>query len=167
MLELLQDLMTNPDFSQQVKYEHIYLKKNYKIIEEGKKNNHFYIIISGKVLVNLQGKKHPKTHGEDNEMNPDVHPGLASLGPNDIFGEFAIVDDEPASADVVTAEETELLAINVNAFRSYLKANPEIGYQIISSMLQVLVKRLRHANQTIISLFLWGLKAHNIDKHLA
>jgi CRP-like cAMP-binding protein len=95
-----------------------------------------------------------------------VHPGIADLGPNDIFGEFGLYDEEPANADVIAVTASELVQIDITTFRTFLKVNPQIGNTILEAMFKTLIKRLRHADETIIKLYIWGMKAHKIDQDL-
>jgi len=77
---------------------------------------------------------------------------IATLSQNDIFGEFRIFDDYPASADVVTATECEIVMVDVKSFQTFLESDPAIGYKVFLEMLQALIKKLHHSNTTVMHL---------------
>jgi CRP/FNR family transcriptional regulator len=67
---------------------------------------------------------------------------LANFGPGDIFGEFAMFDDERRSA---TVEPTEAIAILGGDMRRLLREHPDIAVKLISA----LVQRLRQTNERL------------------
>lgn len=164
LFEKLRILLDSTSFKDNVLYNIKKFHPNEKILEQGKKHSCVYLIKDGKVRIVVSGSS-PVSAGSS-KKEPVVKPGVNELGSDDIFGEFGIFDDAPASADVVAITETELIEIDIESFKNFLQKNPEIGYEILFEMLKVLVKRLRHANITIVNLFSWGIKAHHIDKYL-
>jgi CRP/FNR family cyclic AMP-dependent transcriptional regulator len=72
----------------------------------------FYVIKQGQVSIVLSG-----SDGQQRE--------LARLGPGDYFGELALLDGSPRSADATTLTEAELLLLDREAFLAFLKAHPE------------------------------------------
>ena len=157
MFDTLRSLLDNPAFKSQVTHATIKLEANQHLLRQGEKHSNIFIIISGKVRVAVSGM-------EDTSKN--VHPGITELGPENIFGEFSLFDDSPASADIITMSETELIKIDTQSFKVFLETNQEVGYKIFMEMLKALVGRLRQADKTILNLYAWGIKAHQIDKHL-
>ncbi len=75
---------------------------------------------------------------------------LSVLGAGSFFGEMALIDDEPRSAHVIAMEESVLLALRREDFRSQLARSPELGI----ALLRELSRRLRRADDTIASLML-------------
>lgn len=155
MFGLLQNLIINPQFKTEVKNHIILLETHQKIVEQGKVHLSFYLINKGKLRVIIN----PGKQGS-------IHPSIAELGPGDIFGEFSLFDDGPANADVIAVTPSELVEIDKKSFLNYLEKNTEVGYLILTEMLKTLTKRLRNADKTILCLYTWGLKAHQLDKHL-
>jgi CRP/FNR family transcriptional regulator, cyclic AMP receptor protein len=158
MPSVLLSLLGNPSFQTQVKYITCKFNPNQKILEQGKMHPSIYIIKSGKVRVTVKTEK--------NQDPLLLHPGIVELGPDEIFGEFGLIDDLPASADVTAIIESELIEIDIPSLRTYLETNPQEGYRVFLDMLQSLVKRLRHADKAIVNLYAWGIKAHQLDQHL-
>lgn len=66
---------------------------------------------------------------------------LYELGPGEVIGDIALLDDEPRSATVSTQEKSTALMIGKSAFLDCLRQSPEMGINIIRS----LTRRLRRA----------------------
>ena len=61
---------------------------------------------------------------------------LTLLGRGDVFGELALLDGEPRSADAVAREETQLLLLPREAFLHYLRERRELAMQLLVSLSQ-------------------------------
>lgn len=98
------------------------------IFREGDLGTEMFIIQEGEVHIvkRLKGETHL----------------LSKLERGDFFGEMAILEDVPRSADAVAQSEVRLLAINGSRFDEMLRKNPEIAVRIIRKYSQ----RLREAN---------------------
>ncbi|MDX2255693.1 MAG: Crp/Fnr family transcriptional regulator [Pseudanabaenaceae cyanobacterium bins.39] len=68
---------------------------------------------------------------------------LAVLGNGDFFGEMAILDESPRSTDVVAYTPVRVLSIPAQKFIQFLFKDPQLHHR----MLQLMVRRLRKANQ--------------------
>lgn len=91
------------------------------IFEEGSEGQEMFGIVSGRV--ELQTAK-----------------GLAfSLGPDDTFGEMAIVDGSPRSATAVAAEDSVIAVIDRHRFLFLVGETPNFALQVMGS----LAERLR------------------------
>ncbi len=97
------------------------------VIEENDQAAGFFVVSSGKLEVERQGKT------------------LASYGPGDFFGEMALFEGFPRSATVRAVEDSELLAMTRWDFTAELKNRPQIAL----GMLPVLVRRLRDADERL------------------
>jgi CRP/FNR family transcriptional regulator, cyclic AMP receptor protein len=84
------------------------------------------LIASGRVKLAL-------TSAEGREAILDL------LGPGDVFGELALLDGDPRSADAVAIEPTELLLLARDEFLRFLDERPKVAV----AMLSVLSRRLR------------------------
>ncbi len=62
-----------------------------------------------------------------------------------MFGEIALLDGQPRSADAVAIEDTELLVLDRNRLMPFLTANPEIA----TRMIVVLCQRLRQTSEAL------------------
>jgi CRP-like cAMP-binding protein len=76
-----------------------------------------------------------------------VRPGARSrrLGVGDYFGEMALLDDAPRSADVVADGEVLALTIDRSGFMKLLRAEPTLSL----TLLRTLATRLRAAESTV------------------
>jgi CRP/FNR family transcriptional regulator, cyclic AMP receptor protein len=70
---------------------------------------------------------------------------LSILGPHDFFGELALLDGEPRSADAVAQEACQLWLLQRADFLRYLETQP----QVATKLLAVLSRRLRQTNQVV------------------
>ena len=95
--------------------------KGEEIVKEGEQAVAFYVINSGKVDVS----KGEKT--------------LATMGPGESFGEMALLDGFPRSANITAVEDTECLVMTRWDFTAELRTNPTIAL----AMLPVMSKRIR------------------------
>ncbi len=75
---------------------------------------------------------------------------LSTLGPGDHFGELALLDDAPRSANVAALEPSELLVITKAAFQSVLQSHPDCMWPIVRS----LVERVRELTENVRALAL-------------
>jgi hypothetical protein len=71
---------------------------------------------------------------------------IATQGPNDFFGELALFDHEPRSADAIAALDTELLEIGGPDLDGLMERRPEIAREVI----RVLARRLRQTTQAML-----------------
>lgn len=102
------------------------------VFQEGEKGDSLYIILKGQVKVCL--------YDEDGREYI-----LAAIGKDGFFGELALIDELPRSANAITLEDSELLIIRRHDFTRLLMENPMITIAI----LKVLSRRLRETDERI------------------
>jgi CRP/FNR family transcriptional regulator, cyclic AMP receptor protein len=73
---------------------------------------------------------------------------LSVLGPGRVFGELALVDDQPRSAHVIALEDARLLVLHRRDFQTRLRESPELAL----ALLRELSQRIRRADDTIRNL---------------
>jgi CRP/FNR family cyclic AMP-dependent transcriptional regulator len=59
---------------------------------------------------------------------------LSFIGPGEVFGELALLDDLPRSASVVAIELCRLLVVPRQSFRSLLLQMPSLGLRLLKAM---------------------------------
>lgn len=64
---------------------------------------------------------------------------LNMLGPGDLFGEIALFDGQPRTADAISAEPSELFMVRRSDFLAYLEREPRITVRL----LELLCQRIR------------------------
>ncbi len=92
----------------------------------------FYIVYEGRVKIyniSLQGQVKI----------------LDFLGKGDFFGEMALIDEMPRSANALAVEDTVLLTISHSEFQQFLQKQPDILFKITKT----LCRRLRKADLEI------------------
>lgn len=70
---------------------------------------------------------------------------VSVLGPNDFFGEMALLDGRPRSASIYALESTEVLVLPREDFLGFLHSHPSIAIEVIV----VLADRIRSLNEQI------------------
>lgn len=80
---------------------------------------------------------------------------LAILRGGDIFGEMALLDEEPRSAIAESLEMTTLYALHRKEFLTFLTANPAMAIHII----KVLCQRLRRTNAHVMDVVFRDVKS--------
>ncbi len=112
-------------------------KRGEMIVEQGKKSNALFIILTGRARVIT-------TDTRGREVI------LASLEPGDYIGEMSLIDNEPHSASVRAEVQTDVLMLGRVEFARCLPENTSMAYAVMKG----LVQRLRHADRKIESLAL-------------
>jgi len=111
--------------------------RNTVVISEGDVSDSLYIILEGAVKVFLS-----------NEDGKEVI--LNTQGPDEYFGEMALLDPAPRSASVMTTEKSRLSIIAKPDFEAFLRQHPEAMLKILCRS----IKRLRALTDTVGSLAL-------------
>jgi CRP-like cAMP-binding protein len=68
---------------------------------------------------------------------------LNFMGPGDLFGEVAVLDGEPRTADATAGETTELFVLRREDFLGHLEREPKVAIKII----QLLCQRIRYQSE--------------------
>jgi len=76
---------------------------------------------------------------------------LAELNEGDFFGELALFDDEPRSANAIAIKNSQLLGFFTQDLMSLQERNPVLGQKILFNLGGVLGERLRGTNSLLIS----------------
>jgi diguanylate cyclase (GGDEF)-like protein len=81
---------------------------------------------------------------------------IYEFAPGVLFGEMAIIEDEPRSATCYAKEETELLVLSGLDFYSLIGKHPSIGAKLLSSMARSMTTWLDEASGLLSELARWG-----------
>jgi CRP-like cAMP-binding protein len=98
--------------------------------------NDFYFIQSGRVEIVKIINNREKT--------------LDILGTGDVFGEMAILEEEPRSASAIAIEHVKLLRFRRENFDALLQGNPQLAYKL----LVIFSKRIYDAKRRLMILLL-------------
>lgn len=80
------------------------------------------------------------THRDDSAVE------LARLGPGDVFGELALFDHRPRSADVEALADCVLLKINEGVLRALAGVFPNAAFKFLLGVVREIGDRLRKTN---------------------
>jgi len=122
-----EDLQVVVDCMQRRRYA-----KGEVVFLQGDSGNTLYVVETGRIKIGL-------TSPDGKEMI------LALLGPSDFFGELAVLDGKPRSANAVAAEPSQLLLLHRPDFRRDLEARPRMAVELLS----VLSERLRRDTEIV------------------
>jgi CRP/FNR family transcriptional regulator, cyclic AMP receptor protein len=103
------------------------------IFAEGTPGDKLYVILSGSVRISRQ----VPGMGEE---------ALAILKAGDYFGEMALIDDFPRSADAITHESCKLLVLTKERVADLLFVDRDLAYDLLWSFVRTLSARLRETN---------------------
>lgn len=92
------------------------------------------------------------------------HFDLATLRTGDFFGELALVDSGPRSANVEALEDCVLLKIEHSALRAIAGVYPSAGFKLLLAVGRAMVARMRRGNQKYIDSLLAAAAAAGADK---
>ncbi|HEY5948079.1 MAG TPA: GGDEF domain-containing protein [Kofleriaceae bacterium] len=100
------------------------------LLSLGQANDTMYMILSGELSIHLEGP---------------TSEAVAKLGAGETVGELSVIDQAPASAYVVAAEPTRLIAIDEPRFWNLVNASHGFAINLLLSLSQ----RLRANNSTV------------------
>jgi CRP/FNR family cyclic AMP-dependent transcriptional regulator len=102
------------------------------LFRAGDAGDAMYLIERGKVRISVQ-----TTDGR--ELT------LTELGRGDFFGELALLDRKPRSANATVSEESRLAMLSREHFLSFMRSNPNVALE----MLTALANRLRRTDELL------------------
>jgi CRP-like cAMP-binding protein len=66
-----------------------------------------------------------------------------------VFGEMALLDDQPRSADAVCLEPCTLLVIGSGEFHHLMARTPDLGCRVLTNLGRTLSERLRRTDAAL------------------
>ncbi len=121
------------------------LKKGDELFSEGSKGEDFSIIWNGVIAI------YKKVAGGRKRI-------LVNLEPGKVFGELALFDNQPRSAQAESSEETRLINLNIVKFQALLDSEPVLASKFQRNIILMLCTRLREANEKLNQGVIWGFK---------
>jgi CRP-like cAMP-binding protein len=106
-----------------------------QIVKQGDPDDGMFLVLDGELRVRL--------------MITGKETILATLGPGECFGEIALFDQGPRSADVVANKDSILLKISSEAFDKLRREAPELSAPILFAISKTLAARIRADNKRI------------------
>jgi len=107
--------------------------KDHVLFREGDAGGSIFLILEGKVRIsrNVAGM------GEE---------ALAVLGPGAAFGEMALINEVPRSADAIVHENCRLVELRRDSMEDMLFLHKDLAYEILWNFVKILSARLRDTN---------------------
>jgi len=106
-----------------------------QIVKQGETDDGMYLVLEGELRVRL--------------MIGDKETILATLGPGECFGEMALFDRGPRSADVLANKDSLLLKVSSEAFDKLRTEAPELAAPMLHAIARTLAGRIRADNKRI------------------
>jgi ATP/ADP translocase/HEAT repeat protein len=106
------------------------MRKGDVVFRQGEGGGALYLVLSGRVALAVDGRV------------------VADLGPNEVFGEMSIFDDQPRASTATLVDDAELLSVSADDFQEAVRDTVEIAQAVI----QVLNRRLREADRRLAAL---------------
>lgn len=114
-----------------------------EIFHQGDMGDKLYLILEGRVRIS---RTVPGV-GEE---------ALAILNAGDVFGEMALLDEAPRSADAKVHERCKLLSIPRDGFEDLLFLHKDLAYEVLWNVIRTLIRRLRETNDKLTFLSVTG-----------
>lgn len=157
MNQALNQVLADQAFKEGIAWFRHSFKQNEVIVREGDIGNTLYIVEKGALRVSghvgLEQKK-------------QLQAGFCDLKEGDIFGEICLHEIHRRTATVTAISDGSVLEIVGDKLSAYLDEHPEIGFLFYKRLFAILSERMKNANHRIENLLAWGLKAHDIERHL-
>lgn len=99
------------------------------VFDQDEEGQALYVILSGRVLICRSG------HTDQ---------PIADLGPGEFFGELALLDDSPRSAQARAGEQTELAVLFRGDFERLMESHAQLASRIAMQLARHLAQRLRN-----------------------
>lgn len=103
------------------------------VFEEGDEGDRMFVVLKGCVRIKKRG-----TH---------VETVVAEMGPGEMFGESAVLEERPRAATAVAVGDTELASYDREEFLDALRSDPELALSAMRALaerLRLTTERLQH-----------------------
>ena len=116
------------------------VRRSQLIFQRGDNGSSMMAVLRGRVRIST-------VSGDGKEVT------LNTINPGEIFGEIALLDGEPRSADATATEDTTLLVVERRHFLPFLRQNEDLFLRLLA----VLCRRLRRTSMALEDLALFDL----------
>jgi CRP-like cAMP-binding protein len=114
------------------------------VVRQDEVGDCMYIVVSGQCRV--------VHHAAGRDIN------LATMKDGDFFGELALVDEGPRSADVVAVTDVTLLKLSQATVAAVAGVYPTAGFKLLIAIGRIMVGRLRSANRRYVDSLLFPVE---------
>jgi CRP-like cAMP-binding protein len=104
-------------------------QENDVILLDGARSKSFFLLVTGSVVVELRA--------------PQYVMAVQALGPGDVFGWSALLDDQDTLFQVRAREDTTALQIDGATLKAHCLSEPTLGAEFFHRILRVVAGRVR------------------------
>jgi len=112
------------------------------IFAEGKWGDAVYFVAKGEVMIR-----------KVIDPNSGTFKVVAVLGPGEYFGEMALLEDAPRSADAIAHSHVTLFRLPREEFNRLLDDDPKVAMQLFRGLVMTLSLRLRQTTREMVAIF--------------
>jgi CRP-like cAMP-binding protein len=105
------------------------------VVRQGDPGDAMFLVLAGELRARV-------TTGDQETI-------LASFGPGDFFGDIALFDHGPRSADVIENVDSTLLRLSAAAFEKLAKEAPALATPFLQATSRTLASRIRADNKRL------------------
>jgi CRP/FNR family transcriptional regulator, cyclic AMP receptor protein len=116
------------------------VRRGQTVFQKGDEGSYMVAVLSGRIRISA-------TSPEGREVT------LNMIDAGEVFGELALLDGKPRSADATALEDSALMVVERRHFRPYLISSNELALRVID----VLCERLRDTSETVGNLAMLDL----------
>ena len=120
--------------------KHTVLKRGATLFAKDDPGNSLYVVISGTVKISISSSE-----GRNAILN--------LIGPGELFGEMAVLDAQPRSADATANTNCEIFVIDRRDFLPFVRSQPTLAMKFI----ELLCARVRRTSDQVEQLILQDL----------
>lgn len=113
------------------------MRAGFVLFDEGSPASYMGILLKGQVAV--------YKHTQQDEVR-----NLSQLGPGKTFGEMALIDGEPRSAELRAISDSEFIMLSRDSFQKLCAAHPVIGLKLVLPLARALSQRLRRVSGLLV-----------------
>lgn len=107
----------------------IRLKADEHVFEQGKRAEHFYLVMEGKVALEIEAPDQPRLT-------------IQTIGPREVMGWAWLVPPYHWPVDARALKPSRLIALDTFVLHRYFKLHPDVGYRFVLRLMPVIAKRL-------------------------
>lgn len=127
------------------------------VFREGDESRSAYVVLDGEVGI--------RTHILDEQQSRiPLRPIIVKLGVGEVFGELALLDTEPRSAEVFAVVASTLCVFDAEWLTTLAGRRSALAYRVLRNMAGTLVSRLRATNDKLRSALEYGWRARGLDR---
>ena len=123
--------------------EDVKLAEGDYLMREDEPSNHFYLLVSGLVSIEL-------------EMEGGQRLRIETQGPGSTVGWSWFLPPNLGAFDIRALEPTHALALDAEKLRELMESEPAFGYKVLKELLRVVVRRLSQSRLQMVDIYSSG-----------